>query len=211
MTVPDAAKSLHEQGREAGSRGDYAEALTLLTEAAAIAPDWPYPIYDRAFTHLKLGDAQAALADYRRTLELAPRGFFTAHVAVDTLQREQRGELPTGLYLAYSTLESMPEDSRRQVIPQLVEKFPGFAPAWLLFAKLTEDPHERLQRIETGLQADPDPETRGMLKLNQAFVLTQLGQAAEAEAIFNALLRDPETTIGVVAWAKVMVTRKTAD
>ncbi len=52
--VPEAAKSLHQKGREAGGRGNYAEALTLLTKAAELAPDWPYPIYDRAFTRSRV-------------------------------------------------------------------------------------------------------------------------------------------------------------
>ena len=47
--VPSAdAKGLHDKGRQAGGRGDYATALKLFTEAASLAPDWPYPVYDRA-------------------------------------------------------------------------------------------------------------------------------------------------------------------
>jgi Flp pilus assembly protein TadD len=46
------AQTLHENGREAAARGDYAPALALLTKAAVLAPDWPYPVYDRAFTYL---------------------------------------------------------------------------------------------------------------------------------------------------------------
>ena len=208
MAVPDAAKSLHDKGREAGSRGNYAEALTLLTKAAELAPDWPYPIYDRAFTHLQMKNSEAALADYRRTLELSPRGFFTAHVAVDALQREQRRELPPGFYLAYSMLEFMSDAQRRQVIPQLVEKFPRFAPAWLEFAKLAETPQERLTRIEAGLGAQPDADTRGMLKLTQALTLTQLGQNAAAESIIKDLADDPATTIAVEAWARSLLAKK---
>ena len=50
---------------------------------------------------------------YRKTLELSPRGFFTAITALDTLNREQRGELPAGLYLAYLSLEWMDNPSER--------------------------------------------------------------------------------------------------
>jgi hypothetical protein len=153
-------------------------------------------------------NAAAALEDYRRTLELSPRGFFTAHVAVDALQREQRGELPPGFYFAYSMLEFMPDAQRRQVIPQLVEKFPRFAPAWLEFAKLAETPQERLKRIEAGLAAQPDADTRGMLRLNQALTLRQLGQNAAAESIIKELAGDPRSTIAVEAWAKSLLAKK---
>jgi hypothetical protein len=125
------AEALHTKAREAGSSGDYAEALILLTKAAALAPDWPYPVYDRAFTRLLMEDFDGALADYEKTLTLSPRGFFTAHVAVDTLRREQQGEFPRGFYLAYTTLEHIEESQRRDILGQLVEKVPSFAPAWL--------------------------------------------------------------------------------
>ena len=206
--IPDAAKALHEKGREAGQRGDLSEAAALFTRAAELAPQWPYPIYDRAFTHLQARNNPGALADYRKALEMSPRGFFTAHVAVDTLRREQKGELPAGFYLAYLMLEFMPEGQKGQVIPQLVEKFPQFAPAWLDFSKLASTPRERLERIEAGLRAQPDPETNGMLRLNQALTLRQLGQDAAATDIIEQLAHDPSSTSAVEAWAKALLLRK---
>lgn len=203
----DEAKSLHARGREAGSGGDHAEALRLLIKASELAPDWPQPVYDRGFTHLLMENFTAALADYRKTLELSPRGFFTAHVAVDTLLREEQGEFPAGFYLAYTMLEFMQESERRSVIPQLVEKFPRFAPAWLEFAKLADTLQERLKRIESGLAAKPDAETFGMLRLNQALTLQQVGQAATAEAIIRELANDPKSTTAVEAWAKATLTK----
>jgi tetratricopeptide (TPR) repeat protein len=202
------AEALHTKGREAGASGDYAEALALLTKAAMLAPDWPYPVYDRAFTRLLMEDFDGALADYEKTLKLSPRGFFKAHVAVDTLRREQQGEFPRGFYLAYATLEQMEESQRRDILGQLVEKVPGFAPAWLDYAKFGETPEERLRRIERGLAAKPDAETYGMLKLNQAFVLQQLGQSAAAEATFRDLASNPKSTAAVEALAKVWLTKK---
>lgn len=66
-TVSAAAKALHQQGRDAGGRGNYEEALALFTRAAGLEPRWPYPVYDRAYTHLLMKNFDAALADYRRT------------------------------------------------------------------------------------------------------------------------------------------------
>lgn len=203
------AQALHERGRVAGARGDHTEALTLFSKAAALAPRWPYPLYDRAFTHLLMKNSDAALADYRDTLKLAPRGFFTAHVAVDTLVREKRGEFPSGLYLAFVALETEPDpDRKRDVLEQMVEKFPRFAPGWQKFAELAETPTERLKRIEAGLAVDPDPETSGMLKLNQAAALHALGKTDAAIHLLRALVNDPGTTLSVESLAKTMLTRK---
>lgn len=107
--VPPEAEELHERARQAGSQGDYPQAIHLLKEAAEKAPRWPYPLYDMAFSYLLMKDLDNAVEHYRRTLELSPRGFFTAMTALDTLEREQRGELPEGLYLAYMSLEQLQE------------------------------------------------------------------------------------------------------
>ena len=208
--VPSAeAKALHDKGREAGGRGDYPVALKFFTDAAAQAPDWPYPVYDRAFTHLLMNNPDAALLDYQETLKRSPRGFFTAHVAVDTLLREKRGEFPAGLYLAYSMLDAEPDRERqRMVLQQIVEKFPRFAPGWQKYSDFAATPNERLERINAGLAADPDPETLGLLKLNKAEVLRALGKQDEATEILRALVSDPMSTLAAVAWAKVLLDRK---
>jgi len=203
------AKALHEKAREAGARANDPEALAPLTKAATLAPDWPYPIYDRAFTHLLMNNFEAALTDYEQTLKLAPRGFFTAHVAVDTLLREKRGQFPQGLYLAYVTLEAERDPERRRtVLQQLVQMYPRFAPGWQKFADLADTSDERLKRIEVGLAADPDPETFGMLKLNQAFALQALGKSDAATGILRALVSDPKSTLATVASANAALTRK---
>jgi tetratricopeptide (TPR) repeat protein len=205
--VPPEAEALHQQGRAAGQRGDHDKALRLLSEASALAPCWPYPVYDRAFTHLLRQDWAAARADYERTIELAPRGFFKAHTAVDILRREAAGEFRPGLYLAYTTLELMPVEERREVLRQLVEKEPGFAPGWCDWVKFAGDPPERLAVIERGLAANPDLETKGMLKLNKALVLHAAGQLQSAIDLLRELASDPDSTTGVVVLAKDSLVR----
>jgi tetratricopeptide (TPR) repeat protein len=200
--VPDEAEDLHHEGREAGTRGDHQQALALFTRAAALAPRWPYPLYDRAYTHLLMKNDAAALADYERVLELSPRGFFTAHVAADTLRREAGGQLMSGLFRAYSMLEHMDEEQRRRIVAQLVEKEPQFAPGWLKWAALAGDPREQLAALERGLAANPDPSTRGMLLLNKAARLQGSGDRDGAVAILRALAADPASTEQSEALAK---------
>ena len=44
----------------AGGAGDYKKAITLLERASSVAPEWPYPVYDMAFTYLLMKDAENA-------------------------------------------------------------------------------------------------------------------------------------------------------
>ncbi len=59
-SVPTETVHLHQKARIAGTRGDHHRALELLDRARAIAPGWPYPVYDAAHTNLLQGDAIAA-------------------------------------------------------------------------------------------------------------------------------------------------------
>src|ERR1019366_8272650 len=85
------AESLHQRARLAGESGDYRKAITLLEQACNLAPEWPYPVYDMAFTYLLMKDTENARKYYRKTVDLSPRGFFSAITAIDTLDREKRG------------------------------------------------------------------------------------------------------------------------
>lgn len=205
--VPPEATALHQQARSANQRGDFDEALRLLTEASVLAPHWPYPIYDRAFTHMNRQDWAAARADYERTIELAPRGFFKAHTAVDILRREATGEFWQGLYFAYTTLELMPVEQRREILRQLVEKLPGFAPGWCEWEQFAGEAPARLAAIERGLAANPDRQTKGMLSLNKALVLHEAGQHQSAIDLLRELASDPDSTTGVEALAKDSMVR----
>lgn len=210
-SAPPDARALHQQGREAGARGNYTDALALFTKAAEISPRWPYPLYDRAYTHLLMKNFDAALSDYQRTADLAPRGFFTTLTAVDTLVREQNGEFPRGLYLAYLMLEPIHDRAqRRSLLEQFVDKYPGFAPGWHKFADLFENGADRLKAIDKGLAANPDRETKGMLLLNKALVLHGSGDRHMAVGLLSELVADPDSTFGTEALAKTTLKLITA-
>jgi tetratricopeptide (TPR) repeat protein len=184
--VPAEAKAQHEAGRRAGSSGRSDEALTLFEKAAHLAPQWPYPVYDAAFTYLLKGDDRRALDWYGRTVKLAPNGFFTALTAVQYLRLEAAGKIPRGTYLDYVSLEW--EESRqrkRERLEALTKAAPTFAPAWKDLAPLLDDPQSRLSALEAGLKADPDPETRGFLLVNKALLLARSDRKAEGIAILG--------------------------
>jgi tetratricopeptide (TPR) repeat protein len=201
--VPAEASGLHERAREAGGRGEYQEAITLLTKASALAPRWPYPVYDRAYTYLLMRDFDAARADYQKTVTLAPRGFFTAITALDILTREQKGEFPLGTYLAYLSLEWVDNPARRaDMVRHLVNEFPRLAPGWKELAVFADQDPDRLAAIEKGLAAEPDAETRGVLEINKALVLDRQGEHGLAIRLLGELALDPQGTYGTEQLAK---------
>lgn len=195
-SVPEEAAVLHRQGRQAGERGDYKTALQLLEEASRIAPQWPYPIYDIAYTHLLLSDYDGARTYYRKTVELSPRGFFTAITALDTLTREKSGDLPVGTYAAYLSLESVDDETKKaEALRLLLSQVAAFPPAWKDLASITEDDAERLAFIEKGLAAQPDAETKGLLEINKALVVNQTGNHDAAVRLLGELALDPSSTL----------------
>lgn len=202
-TVPTEAVRLHEEARAAGARGEYDRALVLLDAAHALAPGWPYPVYDAAFTYLLQGDTDTAERCYTQVDRLAPRGFFTCKTTLDSLRRERAGKLPAGFCKGFAALESLDDPPRKKaILDGIVARFPGFAPAWKELATLLDDAGDRLRAIEKGLEAEPDPETRGMLLLNKALVLHQRGEHGAAVAVLGDLALDPASTLATETLAK---------
>jgi tetratricopeptide (TPR) repeat protein len=202
--VPAEAESLHQQARLAGQSGDYKTTITLLGQASNLAPQWPYPIYDMAYTYLLMKDTENARQYYRKTVDLSPRGFFTAITAIDTLDREKRGALPAGTYLAYLSLEWTDDPERRaEIVHQLVRRVPGFAPGWQKLASLSDNDAEKLLATERGLAANPDSETKGILQVNKALILERKGDREGAIRLLGELALDPASTYATEHMAKV--------
>lgn len=200
--VPAEARLLHQQGRAAGGRGAYQSALQLLGQAQALAPQWPHPLYDAAFTVLLQGDTARAEELYAQVDRLAPRGFFTCKTTLDMLRRERRGELFDGFGQAFMQLEWMGDpDRKRGLLQGIVARYPGFPPAWKELASLLTDPAERMAALEQGLAGDPDPETLGMLLINKALLLRD-GDRAAAVTLLGSLALDPDSTLATEALAK---------
>ena len=173
--VSDQAKLLHNVARQLGQSGKYTEAIEKLREAHKVAPKWPYPVYDMAYTYLLQGDFDNALRYYKLTDELAPRGFYTSKTALHTLEKEKTGEFQKGLYKSYLSLEWIQDiQEKKEIVQLLVNKFPTFAPAWKDYSSFLEG-KERLEAIDKGLTANPDSETKGMLLINKALTINNDG------------------------------------
>jgi tetratricopeptide (TPR) repeat protein len=207
--IPPEAHRLHAEGRTAGSRGEYDHALALLAEAATLAPEWPYPPYDAAFTHLMRGDTHGAQAMYERVAELSPAGFFTCRTTLDTLRREHAGQLPPGFSRAFVQLEWMTNrEEKIQTLRGITQRFPGFPPAWKELALLLDDPQDRLIALDNGLAGHPDPETKTMLLLNKAGLFAAIGDMATANALYSMIAEDPEVTATGAAFAKAFFDKR---
>jgi tetratricopeptide (TPR) repeat protein len=201
--VPERAQQLHEEGRRLGQQGRYDEALKRFEEAQALAPHWPYPTYDTAFTYQLMGEDAKALAAYERVDALEPRGFFSTMTALAALRQEAQGLLPKGTYLQLQRVEWEQDPAKkRKVLEALVKSAPRFAPALKELASLSEDDAERLRLIDKALTLEPDAETRGNLQLNRATLLYQQGKRDEARALLLQLRDDPASTMATATLAR---------
>ena len=90
-SIPSLANQLHQEARQLGGQGKYELAIQKLMEAHSLAPDWPYPIYDLAYTYLLKKEDENALKYYELTDLKEPRGFFTAKTACWSLRKEKEG------------------------------------------------------------------------------------------------------------------------
>jgi len=207
-SVPAEARHLHQKAQIAGTRGDSDRALELLERARALAPGWPYPVYDAARTHLLQGDAAAAERLYAAVDRLAPRGFLACQTTLYGLRRERAGELPAGFCRTFATLEWLDDLPRKKAILQgIVEKYPGFPPAWKELASLLDDADARWDAISRGLDGRPDDETRGMLLIDKALILLQRGERREAVRLLGVLALNPVSTLATEAAAKAALAR----
>lgn len=200
--VPAEAARLRARARDAGANGDYFRALDLLDEAQALAPAWPYPVYDAAYTYLLLDEPAMAEELYARVDQMAPRGFFACKPSLDTLRREREGELFPGFAKAYAMAQWLDPPSQRSLLESVTSKFPGFAPAWKDLAALLDDDAGRLRAIERGLAGRPDPQTLGLLLVNKALILANNGSRDEAISILGTLALSPDSTLAAEHHAK---------
>ncbi len=201
--IPPQAIELHQRARQHGAAGQYNQALELLAQAQRFAPGWPYPPYDMAFTYLLMQDFANARVCYERTVQLSPRGFFTALTALHTLNREAAGELPQGTYAAYMSLEWIEDAAQKaEQVQQFITQLPQFAPGWKEYALLCEDLQERMNALEKGLAANPDAETQGLLLLNKAMIFHEQGDKQAAKAIVGPLAFNSNTTFATEQMAR---------
>lgn len=203
QNIDATAKILHNEARELGQAGKYDLSIAKLEQAIKIQPNWAYPTYDLAYTYLLKGDFDNALKFYRKTNELKPKGFFTAKTALYTLEGEQSGKFPKGLYTAYMQIEWTYDSNKKlEIAKTITEKVPDFAPAWKELANLLNENTEKLKAIEQGLAKNPDAETKGILEINKAILMNESGKTEEAKQLLGNLIFSTDATTSSIELAK---------
>ena len=201
--IPDKAIEYLKLGRAYGQKGNHELAIQNFESAMKLAPDWPYPYYELAYTYLLNSNYKVAYKYYKKVDHLAPRGFFTAKTAVHYLGQEQRGELPEGIYLYYLSYEWTNDPQKQfEIIENIVNQFPSFAPAGEKRDGFEEDPMTKLQIIEKGLNTNPDQETKGFLLMNKAITLATTGNESKAVEILGKLALDPQSPLDIELLSK---------
>lgn len=203
QTIDATAKALHDEARKLGQAGKYDLSIVKLEQAIKNQPTWAYPTYDMAYTYLLKGDFDNALKFYKKTDELEPKGFFTAKTALYSLEGEQSGKFPKGLYITYTQIEWTDDANKKlETAKGITEKVPDYAPAWKELANLLNGNEEKLKAIEQGLSKNPDADTKGILKINKAIILNESGKTEEAKQLLGNLIFSPDVTTGNAELAK---------
>lgn len=201
--IPRQAQQLHEQARRAGEKGDFTNAIATLNEASQLAPRWPYPVYDLAFTYLLMGRDSEALDNYEKVDRMDPKGFFTTKTALWALRAEKAGHYPRGTYLSYLEIEWAKDEAMKSSMAKaILDRCPSYAPAWKELALRTEEAKLKQEAFEHGLASSPDGETFGILTINKALFLNSQGQQEPAMKMLGELALSPDATRASAALAK---------
>jgi tetratricopeptide (TPR) repeat protein len=91
--LPDRARASYTRGLVDADQGRLEASIAAFTEASIAAPSWPDPVYNRAVILDRLGQTEAAVADFQAYLSMAPEG-------EDAIAVSQRiGQLQSGTAL----------------------------------------------------------------------------------------------------------------
>ncbi len=211
-TAFEKAMQLHAQGRRSGEAGNFQEALKLFGQARELAPEWPLPLYDTAFTWLLMGDAAKALPLYEEVDRLAPQGFSDTKKVVECLRREKAGRVPKGTFRKYIDLMRLRDaEALHRGLEELARSAPNFYPAAFELVALGKDNEERERRLEKTLALKPDVRTRGELLVYKAQLLRERGRLEESRKLLQALVDDPKELPSTVAEAREALSAKVAS
>ena len=106
-------KDHFDRGMAAGGAGDLQGALAEFREAVRLAPLEPYPRYELGFTLVLLGEFELALAELRRTNELA-EGFFLVQTEIFMCEAVVAGRLDSESWVALRQIQRLTDAGQAQ-------------------------------------------------------------------------------------------------
>jgi tetratricopeptide (TPR) repeat protein len=206
-TAFDKAVQLHQRGRASGEAGNFKEALAFFQQARELAPQWPFPLYDTAYTHLLMGDGAKALTLFEQVDKLEPQGFAETRRMVECLRREKAGRIPKGTYRKFiDVMRSRSPEELEQKLEELTKAAPGFYPAWRELIPFGKDLDEQDKLMARALSLEPDAQSKGELLVYKATLLRRRGKELEARALLQSLVDDPKSPPSTVTDAKEALT-----
>jgi tetratricopeptide (TPR) repeat protein len=160
------AVTLVRQGNELASSGNLADALEKYHEAAETDPHDPDPPYQSGGCLLEMGTYEQARNAFDEVERLAP-GWFRCRSDRWLAASLEDGSVSDEEFRLLRVLEDggLPPEQAIRIAKQAVEKYPSFAPLFLILGDLHGDADDVVQAIacyRNGLELvlEPDLETR---------------------------------------------------
>jgi tetratricopeptide (TPR) repeat protein len=155
---------LVERGVGQTGSADLPGAIETFDRAIALKPDWPFPWYQRGWARFLSGDPGGALDDYR---ECASRKgvFFTVQREIRCLEDVAAGRIPIETYRTFCAIRDRVRQQPDEVeagARRMTERWPDFAPAWLLLAEtylVRGDGESAREAAAESMRRDPDADT----------------------------------------------------
>lgn len=160
------AITLVQHGKELASSGNLADALEKLQEAAETDPHDPDPVYQSGVCLLELGAYGKAREAFAEVERLAP-GWFRCRSSLWLAASLENGSVSDEEFRLLRALEDggFPPEEAMPIAKQAAEKYPAFAPLFLILGDLHRDqgdtPHA-IASYRKGLKlvTEPDLESR---------------------------------------------------
>ncbi len=160
------AATLVRQGNELASSGKLADALEKYQEAVEIDPHDPDPVYQSAVCLLEMGAYGKAREAFEEVERLAP-GWFRCRSDRWLAASLEDGTVSDAEFRLLRVLEDggLPPAQARQIAIQAVERYPSFAPLYLILGDLHRDGDDFALAVacyRKGLElvGEPDLESR---------------------------------------------------
>ncbi|MGK7909801.1 MAG: tetratricopeptide repeat protein [Synechococcus sp.] len=181
-------------GMRAGKLGDFEKAESNFRAAIAMAPDEPYPHYELGYTMLLQRDYEEALAEFRRTNELA-RGFFQVQAEIYMCEQLLAGEIDEHVMSLIQRLQQMSEGKTatgkqaEEVARDIIRFSPNCALGHLYLGKalLRKDPVQAEASLERCLELTPDETTAIDAQSHIGLLWSNDGRSSDARQLWSEL------------------------
>jgi tetratricopeptide (TPR) repeat protein len=186
-----------ERGMQAGGAGDLAAAERAFRDAAALAPDEPYPHYELGYTLALLGRFADAVPELRRTQELQ-RGFFLVETELYLCDQVLAGAIDRDTLVALRKLIAFTDRSEsttlaaEQLARAVVTRAPACALGHFFLGKaiLERLPDQARTALERCVELGADDTTAINARFHLGVLRNRAGALDEARAIWRRIASD---------------------